>query len=67
MTFNEFLEEERWSVSRIAKEFNVPVATVAKWKHCGVIPRKELVVKIYEFTEGRVTPNDFYFDNQEYK
>ena len=60
MKFNDFLEEERWSVAKIAKEFNVPVPTVAKWKHNGVIPRKELVVKIYEFTEGRVTPNDFY-------
>ena len=60
MTFNEFLVEERWSVARISKELNLNEATVTKWKYEGVIPRKEEMIKIYNFTDGKVTPNDFY-------
>lgn len=60
MTFNEYLVEERWSVARIAKELQVNNATVTKWKYNNVIPRKPDILKIYEFTDGKVTPNDFY-------
>lgn len=64
MTFNEFLVEERWSVARICKELDLNVATVTKWKYEGVIPSKPAVLKIYEFTGGKVTPNDFYGINK---
>jgi len=29
-----------------------------------VIPRKEDMIRVYEFTEGKVQPNDFYGINQ---
>tara|TARA_R100000963_G_scaffold29609_1_gene20749 strand:+ start:393 stop:590 length:198 start_codon:yes stop_codon:yes gene_type:complete len=61
MTFNDFLKQERWSVARISKELKVNEATVTKWKYEDVIPRRDEVIKIYAFTEGKVTPNDFYF------
>mgnify|MGYP003123794945 FL=1 len=64
MTFNEFLVQERWSVARFCKELNLNEATVTKWKYEGVIPRKEDMIKVYEFTEGKVQPNDFYGINQ---
>lgn len=60
MTFNEYLLKEKWSVSRISRELDLNSATVAKWKYEGVIPRKVDMLKIYSFTEGKVTPNDFY-------
>jgi hypothetical protein len=60
MTFNEFLKKERWTVSKISKELELNNATVSKWKYEGVIPRKPDMIKIYRFTEGKVTPNDFY-------
>ena len=60
MTFDEYLKKERWSVARISKELNLNEATVTKWKYEGVIPRKDQVILIYHFTNGKVTPNDFY-------
>ena len=67
MKLEKFMKEERWAVPLLAKEFDIPESTIVKWKYNEAIPRKEFVVKIYEFTEGRVTPNDFYFNNQEHK
>ena len=64
MTFNDFLKEERWSVARFAKELQVNEATVTKWKYDNVIPRRDEVLKIYDFTVGKVQPNDFYGINQ---
>lgn len=61
MTFNDFLKQERWTVARIARELEVNPATVTKWKYENVIPRRGEVLKIYAFTDGKVTPNDFYF------
>mgnify|MGYP003108925712 CR=1 FL=1 len=61
MTFNEFLKKERWSVSKISRELEMNNATVTKWKYGTAIPRKkEDMLKIYQFTNGKVTPNDFY-------
>ena len=65
MTFNEFLVKEGWSVARFSKELGANEATVTKWKYDGVIPRKEEVLKIYKFTEGKVQPNDFYLEKSE--
>ena len=65
MTFDEFLKKERWSVARIAKELDMNNATLTKWKYGHAIPRKkEDMLKIYEFTNGKVTPTDFYGINQ---
>jgi|TARA_R100000479_G_scaffold176090_1_gene129024 uncharacterized protein YjcR len=60
MKFNDFLKEYRYSVARISKEINVSPNTVTKWKYNDVIPRKEDMIKIHDFTKGKVTPNDFY-------
>ena len=64
MKFNDFLKQERWSVARISKELEVNEATVTKWKYEDVIPRRDEVIKIYNFTGGKVQPNDFYGINQ---
>ena len=60
MTFDEFLKEHSWSVARISVALEVNPATVTKWKYNSVIPRKDDILKIHAFTDGKVTPNDFY-------
>tara|TARA_R100001377_G_C3168813_1_gene102312 strand:+ start:309 stop:482 length:174 start_codon:yes stop_codon:yes gene_type:complete len=54
------MKEERWTVPLLAKEFNIPESTIVKWKYNEAIPRREQVLQIYEFTNKKVTPNDFY-------
>jgi len=60
MTFNDFLKEEQLSIARFARKLDICESTVTKWKYNDVIPRKEEMLKIYEFTNKRVSPNDFY-------
>lgn len=64
MTFNEYLIQEKISVARFCKALKLSQATVANWKYNDVIPSREAVLKIYEFTNGKVTPNDFYGINK---
>ena len=64
MTFNDFLKEEQLSIARFARKLDICESTVTKWKYNDVIPRKEEMLKIYEFTDGKVSPNDFYGINQ---
>ena len=44
----------------MAKGIKVPQGTLAKWILGSRIPRKEEMLIIYEITEGKVQPNDFY-------
>lgn len=64
MKFNDFLKEEQLSIARFSKQLGLCPATVTKWKYEDVIPRKKDMLKIYEFTKGKVSPNDFYGINQ---
>ena len=64
MKFNDFLKEEQLSIARFCKQTGLNEATVTKWKYNDVIPRKPEMMKVYEFSEGRVTPNDFFGINQ---
>ncbi len=40
----------------------IPQGTLAKWILGIRIPRKEDMIKIYETTNRKVTPNDFFLD-----
>jgi transcriptional regulator with XRE-family HTH domain len=64
MNFNEYLIEQKLSIARFAKAIEVNPATVTKWKYNGVIPRKADIIKIYDYTDGKVSPNDFYGVNK---
>jgi len=64
MTFNDFLKEEQISIARFARKLEICESTVTKWKYNNVIPRREDMLKIYEYTNGKVCPNDFYGINQ---
>ena len=60
MELKAYLQDNRWSVAKFAKAIDTNQNTVAKWVYYGVIPNKSQVLKIYQFTEYKVTPNDFY-------
>ena len=64
MRFEDFLKEEQLSIARFSKKIGISEATVTKWRYCNVIPSKEGMLKVYEVTEGKVSPNDFYGINQ---
>ena len=64
MKFNDFLKEEQISIKRFCDKTGLNQATVTKWKYNGVIPRKPEMQIVYEETNGKVTPNDFYGINQ---
>jgi len=65
MILKDFLKEQKLSISKFCKETGLNEATVTKWKFCGVIPKKPQMLIVYEFTKGRVQPNDFYGINNE--
>ena len=44
----------------MAKGIKVPQGTLAKWILGVRIPRKEEMLIIYDVTDGKVQPNDFY-------
>tara|TARA_R110000868_G_scaffold12996_1_gene61180 strand:- start:392 stop:622 length:231 start_codon:yes stop_codon:yes gene_type:complete len=54
-TQRSFIEE-----IEMAKGIKVPQGTLAKWILGVRIPRKEEMLIIYDVTEGKVQPNDFY-------
>lgn len=64
MTLKDFLKEEQLSIARFCKKTGLNEATVTKWKFSGVIPRKPEMLIVYEFTNAKVQPNDFYGINQ---
>lgn len=64
MVLNDYLKEEKLSISKFSRRLGLCEATVNAWKHKGTIPTKELMIKVYKETNGKVTPNDFYGINQ---
>jgi hypothetical protein len=66
MKLKEYLEtQEHTQMSFIdeiemAKGIKVPQGTLAKWILGARIPRKKDMLLLYEVTEGKVQPNDFY-------
>jgi hypothetical protein len=58
MKLNDFLRSTGVSMSRFAKQINTTTATVSPIADGSVVPRKNLLIRIFEVTEGQVTPND---------
>ena len=44
----------------MAKAIDENEVTIAKWLYNGSIPSKERQRKIYNFSNGKVQPNDFF-------
>lgn len=64
MTLDNYLNKEHISTSKFARKLEICESTVNKWRYNAVIPRKDEMLKIYEFTKQKVCPNDFYGINQ---
>tara|TARA_R110001592_G_scaffold114805_2_gene314959 strand:- start:198 stop:398 length:201 start_codon:yes stop_codon:yes gene_type:complete len=60
MNFKDYLKNQSLSVSKVARALAVPEVTVNSWKYGQKIPTKKNMIKITEFTNQEVQPNDFY-------
>lgn len=58
MRLNEFLMQSGLSKSAFARMIGTTTATVSRVGDGLVVPRRELLRRIYEATNGQVTPND---------
>ncbi|MTI43446.1 hypothetical protein JM93_03869 [Roseibium hamelinense] len=58
MTLNDYLYRFGISKSAFAKKIGTTTATVSRISEGLVVPRKGLLLRIYEESEGLVTPND---------
>tara|TARA_Y100000592_G_scaffold81750_1_gene129748 strand:+ start:688 stop:906 length:219 start_codon:yes stop_codon:yes gene_type:complete len=57
MTQKDFIQEIQTKHNK-----KIPQGTLAKWILGIRIPRKDDMLKIYETTNRKVTPNDFFLD-----
>lgn len=60
MRLSEYVSIENLSIPQVAEQFNVTVEAVRSWIKGIKIPNPENMVAIYEWSNGAVTPNDFY-------
>jgi transcriptional regulator with XRE-family HTH domain len=58
MKLNDFLRSTGISMSRFAEQIGTTTATVSRIADGSVVPRKNLLIRIFEVTGGQVTPND---------
>ena len=58
MKLNDYLSRQGVSKSAFAGKVGTSVATVSRVGDGLVVPRRELLVRIYDETDGLVTPND---------
>ena len=56
----QWLKEHNMTVAEFAKEIGVVQSCVSMWFSGERFPRPENMQKITEYTNGEVTPNDFY-------
>ena len=60
MQLKDFLTKQSLTVSRVAKDLDVPEVTVNSWKYVNKIPSKKNMKLIMNYTNSEVQPNDFY-------
>jgi len=60
MRFRDFLRNQQLTVSKVAKDLEVPEVTVNSWKYGNKIPSKKNMIKIIDYTKSEVLPNDFF-------
>lgn len=64
MTLKEYLQKQNKNMYEAARELNFHPNDVRRYAIGEIIPRAERVKKIYEWSGGLVTANDFYFSNE---
>lgn len=58
MKLSEFLRQNRTTLTEFAAQIGTTTATVSRIADGIVVPRRRLLVRIFEVTGGKVTPND---------
>lgn len=64
MTLKEYLEKNKISIKNAAKELGFSYENMRRYYHKIVTPRDERMKKIFEWSGGLVTANDFYFSDE---
>lgn len=64
MTLKEYLQKQNKNMYEAARELNFHPNDVRRYAIGEIIPRAERVKKIYEWSGGLVTANDFYFSDE---
>lgn len=65
MNLQEYLDKEHKKVSDMARDLNLPHTIVLRWVRGARVPRLENMQKIFAYTGGEVTPNDFFNINED--
>ena len=60
MKLANYLEADGNSATKLAKAVGVAVSTITRAAKGEIIPSHKLMSAIYEKTDGKVTPSDFY-------
>ena len=65
MELNEYLKSKNKNVADFARDFQVKHSVALRWVRGSRIPAKENMQKIFAYTNGAVTPNDFFNINED--
>lgn len=60
MNLEAYLSETGQSAAAFARKIGADPANVSRWKDDNRMPSKEWMITIFDATDGKVTPNDFY-------
>jgi len=60
MKLKEYLQTKKKSIADMARDFDVAHCVVRVWATGERMPTPENMQKIFAYTGGEVTPNDFY-------
>ncbi len=67
MKLSEYLKKENKRPADLARDFGIVHCMVRRWCSGETIPNKEYMQKIFAYTGGEVTPNDFFNINENEK
>lgn len=63
MKLDDWMKENRWTTTEFAKKMDRNKATISQVRNGKARPGKELIARITEFTEGKVTEADLEREN----
>lgn len=67
MKLQEYLDKENKKVADLARDLELPHPVVLRWAKGERVPRQDNMQKIFAYTNGEVSPNDFYNINDNEK
>lgn len=60
MKLIDFINENQKTQAEVAADLDTTQGAVSRWCNGDIIPRPQMMEKIIIWSEGKVTPNDFY-------